>query len=181
MKYEEIIDSKGVGYGLIIVGAILMLLPFGWLSYIGSKDGLSFYGFVEKTIHNVSILMLIALFLSLFFLLAGYLFTNAYREIQANGDWIARVENNKVVLISPSEKLEKSLAFSVKDISSIEKKIVDLGDNDKSITWTFYLNHENITLKYFGILDIDALVGFIIKNYDVKLKVRNFDVRGNEI
>ncbi|MBE0368136.1 hypothetical protein [Pseudoalteromonas aurantia] len=108
MQYEESVDSKGVGYGLIIVGAICMLLPFGWLSYLGSKDGLSFYGIVEKTIHNFPALMLVALIYSLFFLFAGYLFTQAYREIQANGDWIARVENNEVLFISPSEKLEKT-------------------------------------------------------------------------
>ncbi|RZQ51230.1 hypothetical protein C1E23_20630 [Pseudoalteromonas phenolica] len=181
MLYEEKIDSKGVGYGLIVIGALCTLLPFGWLSYVGSKDDLSFYGVVERTIDNFPASILVTLVFSLFFLFAGYFFTQAYREIKANGDWIARVFNNEVLLLSPSEKLEKDIVFSIDDINIIEKIIKDTGDNDESIIWTFFLKRRNITIKYFGTLDIDALVNFITKNYDVKLEVRNFDVRGNEI
>ncbi|WP_047043156.1 hypothetical protein [Vibrio mexicanus] len=181
MLYEEKINSKDVGYGLIVIGALFTLIPFGWLSYVGTKDELSFYGVVEMIINNFPASIIVTLVFSLFLLFAGYFFTRAYREIKANGDWIARVFNNEVLLLSPNEKLEQDIVFSIDDINIIEKTIKDTGDNDESITWTFFLKRRDIAIKHFGTLDIDALVDFLIENYGIKLEVRNFDVRGNEI
>ncbi|AQQ00764.1 hypothetical protein B0W48_13660 [Pseudoalteromonas aliena] len=181
MQYEEKIDSKGVGYGLIFIGAFFTLIPFGWLSFVGSKDDLTFNEVIEKTFSTFSSSIIVILVFILFFSFAGFYFVKAYQEINANGDWCAKISNDELFLLSPSEKIEKSITISINEINYVEKIVKDIGDNDESITWTFFLNKKPVSFKHFGVLNIETLVDFLIKNHSIKLDVRNFDVRGNEI
>ncbi|RJE77425.1 hypothetical protein BGP78_00010 [Pseudoalteromonas sp. MSK9-3] len=104
------------------------------------------------------------------------------REVKANADWIAAVKNKAVELKSPSDKLQSSLYFEVSDLNKIEKEVIDLGDNDESITWTFFLqSSSDISFESFGEIDLDSLANYITSSFKVPFIVRNIDTQGKEI
>ncbi|MGS0828336.1 hypothetical protein ACVBIO_21375 [Shewanella sp. 0m-8] len=184
MNYREIQSSKDVGIGMIKGGAFIFFLFSLVHLYIVDQNG-TLEVILESSFTAGKFwgaLALYSFFQLCILLFCGLLFYRGIKEIKANADWEISVENNLVSFKSPSPELQGNHSFNVFDLLLIEKSIKDIGDGDESIIWKFILKNSNsLELKYFGSLCLDSLANYLNVSCNIEYKIRNFDIRDQEI
>ena len=184
MNYREVQSSKEVGIGMIKGGLFIFVLFSLVHLYIVDQNGT--LEVILATSYTVGkfwgALALYSLFQLCIILFCGLLFYRGRKEIKANADWVISVENNLISFQSPSLELQENHSLNVADLLLIEKSVKDIGDGDESITWKFILkNRDQLELKYFGSLCLDSLAIYLNSSCNIEYKIRNFDIRNQEI